>query len=60
MSIYNKLDRVLDERGLSEEDALDILKYLTKTSYSDLSQCSETEIRAILDYLIGKQKQNCS
>jgi len=60
MSIYNKLDRVLDERGLSEEDALDILKYLTKTSYSDLSQCSETEIRAILDFLNGKRKQNCS
>ena len=60
MSIYNKLDRILDERGLSEKDALDILRYLTKASYSDLSQCSETEIIAIINHLNGKQKQNCS
>ncbi len=60
MSLMNVLDRVLNERGLSEDDALEILKYLTKTSFSDLSQCSNSDIQVLIDYLNCKQKPSYS
>lgn len=52
-SLDDKLERVLDERCMSEEDALSLLKDMTGINYKSLDHVSDDNLRLLINALGG-------
>ena len=52
-SLDDKLERVLDERCISEEEALSLLKDMTGIKYKSLDHVSDDNLRLLINALGG-------
>lgn len=56
MSLLNLLERVLDERGLSDKDALDMVNSFAGTNYKYIEHISREHMSCLISSLTGYQK----
>lgn len=52
-ALDDKLERVLDERCISEEEALSLLKDMTGIKYKSLDHVSDDNLRLLINALGG-------